>query len=151
MYNSACVVRSVAAVRYASLVFEGGPSATTRAGHCHADAWRTVWALHEARDFPVMAAKCKAHVADSDIDAGYPQRLKDGNSCADAAAKDGLAEHDVPGDLLRDTLLVFGFAVYIAKFATRMHAAALRLAADAPRWDRRTFRSASVRSTTPFR
>ena len=73
--------------------FLDGEAYTTRASMACAELWKRLWRARRAIRAEVIATKVAARVSDGDVRKGYPIRWKDGNSCADAAAKGAFALH----------------------------------------------------------
>ena len=121
--------------------FAGGPSASARAQHAHADIWRQIWAAHDARVYSIVVTKVKAHAKVSDLTSGYPLRLKEGNSFADAGAKEGRSMHPSDSALELEVARSFLLVTLVAKFLARAMEVAMRAADDVPALDRRAARS----------
>ena len=73
--------------------FLAGEAYTIGSRMACAELWKRLWRAQKALAGKVTAIKVCAHASDNDVLEGYPQRWRDGNACADAAAKNALSLH----------------------------------------------------------
>ena len=116
--------------------FHRGPSCCTGALHVHADIWRQIWRINDARTHRVICAKVKAHASAADMAAGYDQWLKEGNSYADAGAKLGRSRHPREPDLEKKACKAYVLVQMLGRFIARSCAESMRAGDDVPPHDR---------------
>jgi hypothetical protein len=116
--------------------FQRGPICCTGALHVHADIWRRIWKIQDARSHRVVCAKVKAHATEADIAAGYEQWLKEGNSYADAGAKLGRSRHPRNPALEKKSCKAYALVQMIGRFIARSCAESMRAGDDVPPHDR---------------
>ena len=106
--------------------------------------------MHKARKFPIEVIKVKAHATSADVVAGYPEPWKEGNSYADAAAKQGRSMHPVDVAKTEEARRVLVTTTLVAKFLVRVNIAALDAADDVPPFDRKDLTKKIVDRSRPY-
>ena len=131
--------------------FALGEAGTTGATHVHADLWRRVWTLHARRHNAVLVLKVRGHASQSSGD--FCEYLADGNSFADAGAKEGRLKH--PSDIVAEVVASGAFEVVTttAKFLARVMVASADASDDVPPHDMnpRLTSDSNRRRTAPIR
>ena len=96
-----------------------GEAYSTKSGMACAELWRRMWKAHASIIATCYVNKVAAHATDEDVARGYPQQWRDGNACADAAAKQALDLHPRNEAAEVDADLQQQVAKYMIKFFAR--------------------------------